>query len=278
MDRGWRQPKPPRVTSSSFEEDIMITAAAHLPGALLLGIGLMLVGCSAEDAGTPQGEPVTTTAPPPAPTPSPGASNPPPGTPADAVPTTPADSPPIRPPDDPPPAQAEDPAPHAVVSPLRIPLPTDELMGRGYASGLEDLQRGIAFACGGTSCVTVIKVGESLQLEPGQTCDTVRRVQGAGRDPDTHLPFVDTPVGGTIVVVVNVRCEDAPAEDPAPGPPPVDDPDPAETSAGEAPPPAPPADDPSTQERPGDGTAPEVPAPPASDEPAPESVDPGIVP
>ena len=217
-----------------------MTTTAHLRGALILGFGLMLVGCSTIDVGTPQGRPTMPTMPSVTPTPSPDAAEPAPTTPVDPAPANPVDPAPANPvdpapaspPDDPPPADpppAEvppadpaQPAPEVIVSPLRIPLPTDELMGRPYPSGLEDLKTGIGFACGGTQCVSVLKVGESLVLESDQSCDTIRRVQGAGRDAETHRPFVDVPSGGTIVVVVNVRCEDVPVGDLDPVPPPAD--------------------------------------------------------
>lgn len=93
-------------------------------------------------------------------------------------------------------------------SPLRIPLPLDELRGRDFASGLADLQLGIASACGGEQCVTVQKTGERTELTEGEACDTVSFVEGAQSDPDTFEPFVQVEEGGTVTVVVNVRCED----------------------------------------------------------------------
>jgi hypothetical protein len=98
-------------------------------------------------------------------------------------------------------------------SPLRIPLPLDELQGRDFVSGSSDLRAGIARECGGTQCVSVTKVGESTVLPEGADCDTILFVQDA--DPDTSPPFVDVARGGTITVVVNVRCEDVPPQ-PAP--------------------------------------------------------------
>ncbi|MFI8595406.1 hypothetical protein ACIGCK_13375 [Microbacterium sp. NPDC078428] len=116
----------------------------------------------------------------------------------------------------------------AVGSPLRIPLPTDRLQGRAYESGLADLRAGIAAACGGDQCVTVQKKGESTELEEGATCDTILFVEGAEADPATSDPYVDTTAGGTVTIVVNVRCEDAPSpvepsEESSPTAPPADE-------------------------------------------------------
>lgn len=106
------------------------------------------------------------------------------------------------------------PSPPSVGSPLRIPLPTDALSGRNYAKGLTDLQAEIAEACGGTQCVAVKKTGASTQLEAGETCDTISGVEGVLADPETGVPFVTAVSGGTVTVVVNVRCEDVPTSSP----------------------------------------------------------------
>ncbi|MFF2276169.1 hypothetical protein [Agromyces sp. NPDC058126] len=93
-------------------------------------------------------------------------------------------------------------------------MPTDELMGMNFASGLADLQSGISSACGGAQCVSVTKVGLSLELEDGTVCDTIREVEGSVLNPPPESgAYVDVPAGGNIVVFVNVRCEDLPPGD-----------------------------------------------------------------
>lgn len=106
-----------------------------------------------------------------------------------------------------------------VTSPLRIPLPIDELMGREYSSGLADLLGGIAFACGGEQCVSVEKVsdGSGIDDDGWDRCDTITEVVGTQLEdvPDeagNFRPYVEVERGGTITVLVNAFCEDSPGD------------------------------------------------------------------
>jgi hypothetical protein len=114
--------------------------------------------------------------------------------------------------------------PGAIGSPLRIPLPTDELGGFVFADRIGDVQQAIAFVCGGAQCVSVARVGLSTSLDEGESCDTIRQIQGVQKDPPEFLPYVLIAPGGTLTLVVNVRCEDVPSPAPAPPPPPAPEP------------------------------------------------------
>lgn len=145
----------------------------------------------------------------------------------------------------------------AVPSPLTIPLPTDELRGQPFDAGAALLRERIAFACGGTACVDLVKVGERSEPGPGEVCDVITEVRGTRLiDVDGEpRPVVDAVEGGTITVVVGVRCEDVPEGWPTADGAPTDDP-----AAGTATPPgsdAEPGPDPTWQGTdPGTATAP----------------------
>jgi len=115
------------------------------------------------------------------------------------------------------PDPSSDPTSVSIASPLRIPLPTDQLQGDVYASGLPRLKAKIAGACGGSQCVSVAKVGEGSALEVGQLCDTILRVEDKDFDEKANEAFVKVLPGGTITIVVNVRCEDLPPTSPPTG-------------------------------------------------------------
>jgi len=104
----------------------------------------------------------------------------------------------------------------SIASPLRIPLPTDQLQGDVYSSGLPRLKVKIARACGGFQCVSVAKVGDSTALEPGQICDTIVDVRDKVFDATVNRAIVSVRPGGTITIVVNARCEDVPPGSPPP--------------------------------------------------------------
>lgn len=105
-------------------------------------------------------------------------------------------------------------------SPVRVPLPLDELQGRVFASGLADLRIGIARACGGNQCVSVVRSADSGPDGDERPCDTIVKVAGALRTADGQ-PFVDTVRGSRITVLVNLDCSEVPGSPGvgSPGPP-----------------------------------------------------------
>lgn len=102
----------------------------------------------------------------------------------------------------------------SVASPLRIPLPVDELMGRPLPSSRSQLQAVIREVCGGAPCIGVTVVDESglPPIDP-EECLRVQRVVGIVR-PSEGAPFVDAVRGGTIVLLVTHE-PDLCGEDPA---------------------------------------------------------------
>lgn len=98
----------------------------------------------------------------------------------------------------------------ALPSPVRIPLPADELMGSVVADRRAQLEEEITTACGGDRCIGITTVGAGEPDDGSEPCDTVREVEGVSYVGDELAPYVEVPRGGAMVLVVNVRCEDVP--------------------------------------------------------------------
>lgn len=95
-------------------------------------------------------------------------------------------------------------------SPLRIPLPADTLSGRLLADAEAQLADLIADACGGDQCISVrTEPRGSLDPNGRSGCETyVVSVPGSvGETTDQgSLPVLYVPRGGTITLVVELRC------------------------------------------------------------------------
>jgi hypothetical protein len=94
-----------------------------------------------------------------------------------------------------------------VASPVKIPLPLDQLAGRPYTgNGEEDLRRGISTGCGGSQCVSITRVRAD---RPDLDCDTIARVVGIEyrySDEDGEETWVMAERGGTVAVEVTDPC------------------------------------------------------------------------
>lgn len=110
----------------------------------------------------------------------------------------------------------------SIPSPLEIPLPTDVFQGSNdnYADRLPELKQLIRDACGGSDCVSVIKVGQGESVSEFEGCDKIRSVQGNSTrtDPETSQIYLQTEAGDTITVVVNADCADLPPQNAPSGP------------------------------------------------------------
>lgn len=136
----------------------------------------------------------------------------PPGTPSLSAPSSSAPS--SSAPSSPRPGGEETTPPGSAASPLRIPLPVDELLGRPLPAARSQLQAVIREVCDGTPCISVTVVDESgLPPTDPEECLQVQRVIGIVR-PSEGAPFVDAVRGGTIVLLVNHE-PDLCVEDPA---------------------------------------------------------------
>jgi hypothetical protein len=101
----------------------------------------------------------------------------------------------------------------AAGAPLRIPLPLDELLGRDFDSGIQDLRDNIDEACGGTPCVQIVRVDGEAE---GFPCGTIFEVRGRqfAADPDEEgldRPYVEVARGGSITLLVQSQCEETDA-------------------------------------------------------------------
>jgi hypothetical protein len=91
----------------------------------------------------------------------------------------------------------------ASASPVRIPLPTNEVSGVRFADAESGLEARIAEACGGDQCVGIVRVNDDhAGNDTREECDVIDRV----RDGATGVVEVDR--GGDLVLVVRIRCED----------------------------------------------------------------------
>jgi hypothetical protein len=101
----------------------------------------------------------------------------------------------------------------AAGAPLRIPLPLDELLGRDFDSGIQDLRDNIDEACGGAPCVQIVRVDGEAE---GFPCGTIFEVRGRqfAADPDEEglaRPYVEVARGGSITLLVQSQCEETDA-------------------------------------------------------------------
>ena len=124
--------------------------------------------------------------------------------------------------------------PEAAGSPLRIPLPTDELLGRLLPDAEAQLKGLIADACGGDQCI-------SLRIEPQGSMDPTGRTGCATRvvrvpdivtDFETGQRVLYVARGGVITLVVELRCDPSAETEPggAPSPEPGGAPSPESTA------------------------------------------------
>ncbi|GIF73042.1 hypothetical protein [Asanoa siamensis] len=110
--------------------------------------------------------------------------------------------------------------PGAAGSPLRIPLPTDELLGRELSDAQRQLRQLIAAACGGDQCISLAVTADGSLDPDGRTgCTThVRNVPGTTAE-DTgqgwSIPVLYVPRGGTITLVVELWCDEVPSPGPS---------------------------------------------------------------
>lgn len=110
--------------------------------------------------------------------------------------------------------------PEAPGSPLRIPLPVDELIGRPLLDAEPEMEGLIAEACGGGQCIDLrIEHRDDLNPDEGIGCaDHVFSVPGTVTeevDEGWALPVLYVPRGGTITLVVERSCDES-QESPSP--------------------------------------------------------------
>jgi hypothetical protein len=103
----------------------------------------------------------------------------------------------------------------ALPSPIRVPLPTQEVSGAKFTEAVNRLQKPIEEACGGEQCITVERVVESdfdTTLLDTNSCDTVRSVVGAEGVFPEQTATVQR--GGALRLLVAPSCDGVP---PPPG-------------------------------------------------------------
>lgn len=102
--------------------------------------------------------------------------------------------------------ETRSPTQKALPSPLRIPLPTDELFGRPTDSAVADLTAAIGTACGGSQCISIVTSLD--ETDDGWPCGSVRRIEGVQREDTAEgtLSFVEVERGGTITLVLSGPC------------------------------------------------------------------------
>jgi hypothetical protein len=131
--------------------------------------------------------------------------------------------------------------PVAAGSPLRIPLPVDELLGRELSNAEAQLEGLIADACGGDQCISLrTEPRGSLDPDGRSGCAThVVRVPGTVWEDSGEgwsLPVLYIPRGGVISLVVELWCDEGaetePGDPPSPEPTPTMSP---ETESGDIP-------------------------------------------
>lgn len=126
-----------------------------------------------------------------------------------------------------------------LASPVRVPLPTNEISGHTVDEAVQLLREKIAIACGGDQCVSIVAADDEDPSNDGdRPCDTVDSAKDTISDgpDDAGAGFVVVPRSGTIVLLVNVRCTNRPE---GPGPSPTPSTPPTEESASSTPEPAP---------------------------------------
>jgi hypothetical protein len=88
-------------------------------------------------------------------------------------------------------------------SPIRIPLPTNQVSGMRFAEAKSSLEAKIAEACGGNQCVGIVRVNDDYAgNDTREECDVIDRVRGGESD------VVEVARGGDLVLEVRIRCED----------------------------------------------------------------------
>ena len=112
----------------------------------------------------------------------------------------------------------------ALPSPIKVPLPTNEVTGRKFEEAVELLRKPIATACGAGQCVTVRRQLDTNFDAPltTTTCDVVTSVVGAEGVGATQTVGVER--GGSLLLGVSPDCSDVPKEQNAPREPEGDQP------------------------------------------------------
>ena len=141
-------------------------------------------------------------------------------------------------PEQPPPPRPR--RPEAPGSPLRVPLPTDELMGRPLSDAEPEMKGLIAEACGGSQCITLsIEPQGSLDPDGRNNCVTyVVSVPGTVAeevDDVSSVPVLYVPRGGTITLVVDLTCDESVVTESPGSPSPAEPPVPPEVDESEQP-------------------------------------------
>ena len=99
----------------------------------------------------------------------------------------------------------------ALPSPIRVPLPTQNVSGAKFEIAVDRLREPITQACGGQGCITVGRVVDSdfdtTQLDTN-SCDTVRSVVGAEGVFPEQTATVER--GGTLQLLVAPSCDSLP--------------------------------------------------------------------
>jgi len=100
-----------------------------------------------------------------------------------------------------------------LASPVRVPLPTNEIAGHVYSEAADLLRSNIRDACGGTQCVDVAKKANSNPDDDlDDPCDLVDSAENTEyTDDGSGVGTVTVPRDGTIYLLVNIPCEDRPA-------------------------------------------------------------------
>jgi hypothetical protein len=100
----------------------------------------------------------------------------------------------------------------ALPSPIKVPLPTNEVIGKRFDEAVALLRGPIAAACGNGQCVTVKRIANP-DFDPVQltefTCDRVTTVVDAEGVGETQTVSVER--GGSLVLAFAPPCTDIPA-------------------------------------------------------------------
>jgi hypothetical protein len=93
-----------------------------------------------------------------------------------------------------------------VGSPLRIPLPTNELNGELLAKAKKELTKRIKKACKGSLCIRITTVPSGSLESNGRNCK-VRVSEVPNTRWEGKYPVLYVERGGTIKLIVSLECE-----------------------------------------------------------------------
>jgi hypothetical protein len=103
----------------------------------------------------------------------------------------------------------------ALPSPIRVPLPTQDVSGEKFEIAVDRLREPIKQACGGQGCITVERVVDSdfdTTLLDAKSCDTVRSVVGAEGVGAVQTVTVER--DGKLQLLVAPSCDSVPPAPP----------------------------------------------------------------